>query len=328
MANQTRVLIINPLGSALAHYTNEVEEVLSSLGYQSETISFLEPSATGRGRWTWLREYVRAIRSASRAKGHFTLVTWPVMGMLDLAILRAFGVRRGAVVFHDPRPLVKAVGYGYFARLAGRGAPGIDRIVHSEAALFDARESLGMQGVKLLPHPVLSVDVQYGAESRAAVRVLGQYKQTRSIEALHLISESAIADDHQLQIVGRGWPNVDGWSTDDQFVSEPELDRLIATSAAVVIPYARFYQSGIAIRCLELGTPFVGPAGTSLGELVGPTSPLLVNDDDWVTAVRHAVKTSRAEMLDHRSGYLAQVREAYRQYLDSRVNPVLSEARL
>jgi hypothetical protein len=133
--------------------------------------------------------------------------------------------------------------------------------------------------------------------SKPVIRVLGQYKPDRDLDALSVVAES-FGDSAVLEVHGRGWPTVDGWSVQSHFVSEPEMDELIASSNVVLISYGRFFQSGIAIRCLEHGTPVVGPAGSSLEDLYGSNSPLLVHDRyDWPRAVAHAINRGRAEAV-------------------------------
>lgn len=308
------ILIINPLGSALAHYTDELEDQLSSIGVEFETIDFPEPSQNGQTRRRWIRQYLSAVRKASRRHDCYTLVTWPALGMLDLVILRVLGIRRGAIVFHDPKPLVRAVGYGKISQLAAALGKRIDKIVHSSAALEDAREHLGMSNATLLPHPVAKSQSPPEPRTSTAIRVLGQYKQSRNLTALRTLAASDIASEYELQIIGRGWPAVEGWSTDDRFVDEDELDRLVRTSSAVLIPYERFYQSGIAVRCLEQGTPFVGPAGTSLEEIVGADSDILVRAEDWVSAVRLAVEMPQQELSELLSTYRSRTRSEYERF--------------
>jgi hypothetical protein len=133
---------------------------------------------------------------------------------------------------------------------------------------------------------------------RPVVRVLGQYKPDRDVEALRQIAET-LGQTARLEICGRGWPPIDGWSVRSEFVDEAHMSALLASSDAVLIPYRRFYQSGIAFRCLEQGTPAVGPAGSSLDEIYGPDSPLLVRGpDDWCRAISHAVSLGRAEAVE------------------------------
>jgi hypothetical protein len=119
--------------------------------------------------------------------------------------------------------------------------------------------------------------------------VLGQYKPARDVDALRRLARN-IGPSADLQIHGRGWPEIQGWAVRSDFVPESEMDALISSSSVVLVPYRRFFQSGVAIRCLENGIPVVGPVNTSLDELFGERSPLLVrHPDDWVRAVHRAL---------------------------------------
>ncbi|WP_307092913.1 hypothetical protein [Arthrobacter sp. B2I5] len=165
-------------------------------------------------------------------------------------------------------------------------------------------------GLTLLPHPMLpvvdAVQEQAGGNGggrRPNIRVLGQYKPDRDVALLEELA-SRLRSNCNLEIVGRGWPNVKGWTVDARFVSEDELDGLISRSDAIIIPYKRFYQSGIAIRALEQAVPIVGRAGTSLRDLYGPDSRLLVTEsgeqrdtpiDGWLSAIDYALRQGRTE---------------------------------
>lgn len=308
-ADPSRVLIINPLGAALAHYTSALESNLREAGRATETLTFLEPSRSGRSSWRWVVDYARALRSArNRARGSSAsriLITWPVLGHLDLLLCRVLlGAHATAhVILHDPRPLVSARGYSRLARSLGnlvRGRHGF--VLHCGAALREVRRQGLPWNPPILPHPVLP-DIDQSASGmvgdvRPVVRVLGQYKADRDLDLLAGLAER-LSSRVRLEIVGRGWPTIPGWNVREGFVDEATLGELIATSAAIVIPYTRFYQSGIAVRSLEAGTPFVGPRDSSLASLYSVESPLLVGDcegmtrdarlDLWTEAVLEAV---------------------------------------
>lgn len=89
-----------------------------------------------------------------------------------------------------------------------------------------------------------------------------------------------------------------GWEVDDRFVPEAELDDLIRSASVVLIPYRRFFQSGVAVRCLETGTPFVGPSDSSLSDLLSERLDLLAESSsaDWIRAIRAALGVSEHEM--------------------------------
>jgi GT2 family glycosyltransferase len=297
--------VVNPLAAALHHYQAELLTVLEDADTATSVLAIPEPSTGVGGRVSWLVRYLAALARAGvstrRSRGRL-LVVWPVLGYLDLVLLRAAAGRRGFLVVHDPVPLVTAVGYGRFARRTGvRLGAGVRVIVHSETARRALDPALPDELVSVLPHPILSPHERLipatSHDSKPVIRVLGQYKPDRDLDALSVVAES-FRDSAVLEIHGRGWPAVDGWSVQPHFVSESEMDALIASGDVVLISYGRFFQSGIAIRCLEHGTPVVGPAGSSLEDLYGSNSPLLVHDrDDWPRAVGHAINGGRTEAV-------------------------------
>jgi hypothetical protein len=307
-STEHRILILNTLGGALLHYTKALSDNLQGAGFEVSVATIYEPSQATGGRLTWILRYVRMLLSARRMaksdKSNTVLVTWPVLGYLDLLLSMILG-RRAVIelIVHDPEPLVSAVGYDRRSRFISRVAPfkrGL--IVHSDAALADIRTQ-GFESIATkLPHPILPVahsEVQHVNEPRI-VRVLGQYKPDRDISALEEIGAS-IGAGVTLEIRGRRWPQIAGWHVIEGFVPEVELQRLLRTSDAVVVPYKRFYQSGIAIRCLEYGVPIVGPAGTSLEDLVGSVSPLLVGETGtgagWTSAITSALASEKDNVL-------------------------------
>lgn len=316
-----RTVVVNPLGGALSHYTEALVKTLQASGAVVQLYSIEEPSVSGKSRLRWLVDYVRLLakaRKARRAQYDKTLVVWPVLGFLDLLIVRLISGSRASVVYHDPRPLVRAAGSDALSAWMVSRLPRLPHIVvHSEAAA-DAMRSLGFKSkIHLMAHPMLPPAAPLRAADkstkRPVVRVLGQFKRDRDLGALESLGKE-LRDEVDLEIVGRGWPEVEGWKVEARFVSEKELDYLIGSSAAIVIPYLRFYQSGIAIRALEANTPIVGRAATSLADLYGKDSKLLVRDHPqtqiieahaWADAVRVAVSGGREESIRAALAYYA-----------------------
>lgn len=306
-------VLVNPLGGALAHYTHALAETLRSSGSEVRVHSLNEPSISGHSRFRWLMNYMGILRtvrsSADGVRATHTLVVWPVLGFIDLLLVRAFCGSEATVVYHDPKPLVRAVGSDPFSARLISSLPDLPKIVvHSEAAA-EAMASLGFKvKVEQLAHPMLPPGEEDPKEKDRTqdlpvVRVLGQFKRDRDLDALAALA-GQLGADVQLEIVGRGWPELEGWKVDSRFVSEVELDELMSTSSVILIPYVRFYQSGIAIRALESNTPIVGRAETSLADLYGRNSRLLVagdpttgvvNEQSWVEAVRYALAEGRGE---------------------------------
>ncbi|MDT0168126.1 glycosyltransferase [Pseudarthrobacter sp. BRE9] len=308
------VHIVNPLGGALAHYTSALESVLRGAGVRVTVSSVLEPSMAGTGRMAWLAKYAALLFRAGRnsSRGNRTVVVWPVLGFVDLILARLLSGKMTSVVYHDPKPLVRAIGTGKVSAALVSSIPFLcEVIVHSETAAQSMRSAgLGKTQV-LLRHPMFAPRedaraTQTRKNRRPVLRVLGQYKQDRDLEVLRLLS-SDLREQFELEIVGRGWPDIEGWRVDARFVSELELDELVRGSDAILIPYKRFYQSGIAVRALEWGTPVVGRAGTSLDGLYGEGSRLLVAEDDndggldvaaWSSAIRYAVTAGGQEAAE------------------------------
>jgi hypothetical protein len=313
-----RIIILNPLGGALSHYTEALLHQLADAGIETDLISIIEPSQSGKSRFHWLAAYSSMLYSAGRRtrrrnSPERVLITWPVLGFLDLLLVKVLCGNAGAIVYHDPQPLVRSVGstqaVAGLVRLVKR-RPGT--LVHSNEAA-QAMNAVGLtDGLTLVPHPMLppaasakepAVNGEPGIRPR--VRVLGQYKADRDIDLLTSLA-GKLGSKYCLDIVGRGWPAVPGWNVDARFVPEDELEELILTSDAIVIPYKRFYQSGIAIRALEHGTPVVGRVETSLGELYRPESRLLVAAENevpgleaeaWVSALEYAMAQGRTETV-------------------------------
>lgn len=322
------VIVVNPLGGTLLHYTEALQELLIATGCDVDVISFDEPSASGASRQQWLGQYLRILWNAVRqvGRGGRLIVTWPVLGYWDFlffAIARAAGIRP-FVILHDPEPLVHAVGYSIAPRRIARLlSPRSGLIVHSEAAFsVVASHAMGAMAT-VLPHPVHSAGPDRdGAVRRPIVRVLGQFKPDRDTALLERIAALG-GDDVSLEVWGRGWPDIAGWEVHEGFVSEERLDELIRTAGAVLIPYRRFYQSGIAMRALECRVPFVGPRESSLADLYDPASPLLVpgasaaDGRAWWDAVRAARALTSADL--DRAALIASERttRAWRDWLAS-----------
>lgn len=315
--NAPDVIVVNPLGGALRHYTRGLVRSLVAAGGRVSVSHVDEPSVGGGSGLGWVRRYLGALVSARRRvrrDGARVVVTWPVLGHLDRLVLRAVLGRRAAaaLVVHDPRPLVRAHGYGRVARRLASLAGGVRVVVHSAVAETVLRHDCPELVPDVLPHPVVPRDTERPAagpdgrptpDGRHAalrtglpvVRVLGQYKPDRDLVLLAGIGR-ALAATHRLEVVGRGWPPVDGWSVTDEFVPEDRLDELIATADAVVVPYRRFFQSGIAVRSLELGTPAVGPADSSIADLY-PDDRYLASESvgSWCRAIDAASRADRRE---------------------------------
>lgn len=315
----SRVLCVNPLGGTLGHYVAETSEVLENSGVLVDTLRVLEPSAGGGGRRRWLFSYVAMLRAAERLRRSMSrsamVVTWPVLGLYDVAVLRALA-RHATLVVHDPVPLVRAVGYGRLARfLARRSLKRVSLMTHSSRARRELAGSIGVaeRDIGLLPHPMRLEAHELTRPTRPSLLVMGQFKPDRDVRLLEQIA-ARISSDVQLRIVGRGWPDIAGWEVDPRFVSEEEFQQQLEQSSAVLIPYSRFYQSGVAVRAVEVGLPVVGPRRSVLQEVLGETSPWLADEDidSWLRAIASALSAKSQEIREMQLRAFKEVQAAWR----------------
>jgi hypothetical protein len=222
---------------------------------------------------------------------------------------------------HDPQPLVDAVGYSSFARkLAQLAGSRVEIITHSSAAASVVRVDTPKLGHQTVAHPILEpTDRGFARQGLPIVQVFGQFKPDRDTEALAEIARS-LHGRALFRIDGRGWPEVVGWTVSSRFVPESEIDALIADSTVLVIPYRRFFQSGVAIRALEQGVSIVGPRNSSLSDLLGKESACLTDvgvQDSWSTAVASAIDSrDKVENTMGRDWHSRAVRE-WRVWLDA-----------
>jgi GT2 family glycosyltransferase len=312
------VTVINPLANALHHYATEVTSTLEAASKTvTEVLAFPEPSASGGHRIYWIGSYVRALIEARRTRQSSStdmglLICWPVVGYLDAILIAAFYGAPAWIVLHDPDPLVRAVGYGPMSQfVARRLRKFFNVIVHSTTALKVVEQHGAFGAVALLPHPILPVssvhnESERGPLSKPRVRVFGQFKPDRDLDALRAIS-TRIGDEVVLEIFGRGWPSVEGWTVKEGFLSEPELAEKLLESDVIVVPYARFFQSGVAIRALECGIAVVGPNVPSLAAIYGADSKLLVDNSGssrvgsetaWSEAIEWALRHGKFEAAE------------------------------
>jgi hypothetical protein len=321
-AGDARVAVINPLPLTLHHYELELLDVLSGCRLASvaagPTVSAEMTDGDASSRLGRAAKIVCS-RLAGGDGADVRLVLWPVFGLMDaMTWLRQ---RNGTwLVVHDPEPLRRQVGMGPISAWAGGLASrhGVGVIVHSVPA-SDVLRGKGWR-TTTLPHPIRRPADRGGALEGLRLTVLGQWKPARSIVPLRALA--AATEWHgRRDVVGRGWPEVDGWSVESRFVTEAELSARIDSSACVVLPYDRYFQSGIAVRCLEQLTPVVGQRHPFLQDLFGNDWPGLVDDDDWPAAVARVREVSPQELDNRRQVYWARCTNAWKSFLRQHAMP-------
>jgi hypothetical protein len=324
------IVLVNPLGAALHHYTASLQHLLKDCGAKVKSISLMEPSAPKQTRLRWLHQYVKTLRHAKRrtpteSASTIVIQTWPVLGYWDFAISRLLlRATPGFIILHDPRPLVPAVGYGRLARwIASRRQVVARAIVHSDAASQIVEEDVHLGMTTNLPHPMFPPDKREKPAGRVIVRVLGQYKADRDLAAMEQLVRQG-SQEWRYEVVGRDWPSIAGWKVTSKFVDENAFDSLIRTSSAILIPYVRFFQSGVAIRSLELGTPIVGPRCSSLRTLLGTNSQWLVDEStgSWTRAVEAAIEANPQEIFRAASTAYDNALRGWREWLAEARSPI------
>ncbi|MDF0530656.1 hypothetical protein P0W64_13850 [Tsukamurella sp. 8F] len=320
-----RIVLINPLDDTLRHFETELMESLAAAGYHDVEWD-RGPQAEGRNN-TWSKLAVAARTVAHRLRLAWTttnktvLVVWPIFGYFDI-LTTALLTRRNRVftIVHDPTPLRESYGYSPWARRAFAATVRRTRteiIYHTETARAAGVKATGVNGL-VLPHPIRQDGPESIGTNRTTppiVRVVGQNKRTRSLSALTRIAND-LRDEAVLDIHGRGWPDMDGWNVSDRFIPEDRFDQIVREAACIVIPYDEFYQSGVAVRCLEAGVPVVGPRHEHIAELYGHDWPGLVDDDDWSGAIRRVLALDPAHTEARRSAVRVLVRTAWAGALD------------
>jgi hypothetical protein len=296
-----RVTLFNPLPRTLRHYEDALRETLGRLGVSATTfrpVPAADSSVSHLARGRAHLAGVRRTRSEERL-----IVLWPAFGWLEPAIWE--GARGCLVIVHDPAPIRRQYGYGRLARAAGRialdhGGPGL--ICHTEVARAEVMRAVGpAREPALCLHPIASPAPEQGTAAAAprsapVVLVAGQYKPTRDVELLSALGPELRGAGFRPRIVGRGWPELAGWEVRDGFLSEADFDLELRLASVLLVPYRRYWQSGVALRALENGTDVVGARTEFLTMLLGADHPGLIDGHTdaraWLGAIEATVDGS------------------------------------
>ena len=301
-----RIIIINPLKNALNHYVISLSAMLDSIGVDSCVIEIDEPSQSklGKVRWVlnYLSTYCRARRS--RVANSYFLIVWPFFGHFERVISSIFLGAGTRIIMHDPHPLVKSWGYSSFAVRVGRTIGRKSLLVTHSKDATDELNQQGLSQIAQMPHPLIPrnpvTNVDYLGKS-GKIRVLGQYKPDRDLALMERIAQNWNGT-HQFEVIGKGWEELNGWTVENRFLSEEELDILIETSDIILIPYKNFYQSGIAVRAIELGIPFLAPRKNFFEEMLEDSSRFLIDNaddvDEWKLKMDNLLKQKNKNVID------------------------------
>ncbi|MDX1888195.1 hypothetical protein [Mycolicibacterium sp. 050158] len=317
------ILLVNPLKYTLAHYEGELREMLQQANFRSVEVAVTTPGDGLTGSLERAQVAVRCVwqrwTMARQISGQTVVVLWPLFGYFEpLTLLRLARRNCVYVIVHDPAPLQRSYGQSTWAAWVFRATKrigAIEVIYHTETAQRVGTRETGVEGI-VVPHPVgrptpliEGCDRQIG--SAPVVRVLGRFKDTRSLSALDAIANGA-AGTCVLEIHGRGWPKVAGWTVNDAFVAEDDFAALVESADCVVIPYDYFFQSGVAVRCLEAGTPIVAPRHEHITQLYGSDWPGIVDDQSaWYEAVLQVLTFDTQCIRDRHRDVFGMVQTAW-----------------
>lgn len=295
---EQRISTVNPLGRALAHYDTQLAQTLVRIGASADPIASTvsldsEAPLLARGR-----SHIRATRVARNA-GQPTVVMWPAFGYLEPALWRASRAQ-ATVIMHDPLAMRRQHGYGALSRSAGRwglAGPGVRLVCHTRAAAQAVSRQLGIKPPQLVLHPIRTAsrstpDQPRDAAADPVVLVAGQFKPSRDLALLESLGPALRRCGIRGRIIGRGWPSIAGWDYRDEFVGEEEFAAGIRAASAVVVPYRRYWQSGVAVQALEQATPVVGYRTEFLTHMHGDSHPGYVDSPAvgaWIDAVERAM---------------------------------------
>lgn len=308
--------IVNPLPQALAYYTMQLEETLQRIDVRVDPVV---GRAVERGELdSALQMAWGSVANVASLRSGPSVQVWPSLGLVEG---RIWG-REDFVIFHDPVPIRHQHGYGKIAETIARAPRWMGRgptlVAHSSDAASEMRRLFPSARIELAFHPVRTNLQPRTSQTSGSPRVLvaGQYKPTRDVELLLHMGRLLAARGFDPVIVGRGWPAIEGWSVCSDFVSEEELAREIAGAAVLLLPYTRYFQSGIALRALELGTPVALARNSFANHIVGDGPGLFSPGDSAqavVETINDALTMQRTDEL--LADYRRQVDESWANLL-------------
>ena len=138
-------------------------------------------------------------------------------------------------------------------------------VAQSEIAAEHIRADVRADRLELLvtlPLPICEPAANGNQQaSEPTVRVLGQFKPDRDLEALAEIAREC-PPTWRLEVKGRGWPAVAGWNVTDRFLSEDEFVFAAHRTAQVTISSIE-ERAGLSFGPLAAHDPLVEPEGVA-----------------------------------------------------------------
>lgn len=311
-----RYSISNPLPETLRHYERQLVECLNEGGGQ---LVRAKPATSIEVKGEPLLKLQRAISTALehlralRHDGH-TIVLWPAFGLMEPAFWRhdEKSPGRHIVIIHDPSPLRKQHGLGRFAAQIGRlRRTGVQVVVHTELAR-QVLVDLAWREISVLPHPITVTKNEgsaklTGCRSSDQILILGQWKPARNMQLIASLGPLLRRSGLRPTIAGPGWPQIEGWEVENRFLSEQEVAWRLETALCLLVPYSVYFQSNVAVRALESGTPVVGQRHEFLESLLGSDYSAFVKRGsdllDWISAIEAAATLPSETLKEARLAY-------------------------
>lgn len=267
------IQLVNPLPKALEHYELELCQTLDRVDqpHALAPVRAVEGMPGIGGRLRMLHNAIQNSRSCKDSSGP-SLQVWPSLGLLEPAFWWGSD-EANAVIFHDPLPLRHQIGFGSISHLVGqiqrprRQRPLI--VSHSLDAMTVSRRNFPKFDHEEVLHPIVTRQTLGRKASNPVVLVAGQYKPARDLELLRWIGPHLANKGVECRVVGRGWPQIEGWTVDSRYLSEANFESELAQAWLLLVPYRFYYQSGVALRALELGTVSLSPATSFSHSLLG-----------------------------------------------------------
>ena len=306
------VRIYSPLHNVSEHFVDRLTEGLEASGRTSVRLPSRDGEVGGnlRAKSLALAAHVRNVRRYVHAGGP-NVVAWPLVGWWEMPLWR-HNSHKTLIAMHDPEPLVRQNGLTpraaeISARLSGSRWPHL--VTMSPEAYAVTAQYFDEGRIHLAPHPMRAPILGESTHAGRRVLVLGQYKPARDLDVMATIARSLRASAWEPTVAGRGWPPIPGWNVIDRFLAEREFQELIYSSAAVLLPYRYYFQSGVALRALEAGVPVVGRQTGFLTSIFGTDFPGAVDNWDdpaaWLAAVE-AADSARTDQLRSAAAYSAR----------------------
>jgi glycosyltransferase involved in cell wall biosynthesis len=301
--------IYNPLDKTLNHFTDRLVETLK-IGELPAVILSSHKNDLIRNfisKFHALSVHFRNTRRYNNTSA-VKIVTWPLLGWWELTLWR-WQSDQNFVLIHDPKPLIRQ------RRLSPRAARIVSRLCglklpHLVTMSPEANEVVKQLfpggRIHLVSHPMRTPKVDESIPLSRRVLVLGQFKSARDLDVMAAIGPLLRERGWDPTVAGRGWPSVTGWNVVSGFFSEEEFHSMIASSAVLLLPYRHYFQSGVALRALEIGVPIVGSHTGFLTSIFGTDFPGAVSNwnepSDWLTAIQTAI-SSRLVQLEAAAKY-------------------------